>query len=111
MAARIKKQGPLRRHYITEWRELRGLSKADLAKRINTTKTTITALEQGGAYTQHSLEVIGEALKVDPAWLILAPPSELYDTILKTLRDTDFTLRFQEPSTPGRPRRRQNGSA
>jgi transcriptional regulator with XRE-family HTH domain len=107
MAARIKKQSPLRRHYITEWRELRGLSKADLAKRINTTRPTITALERGGAYTQHSLEVIGEALEVDPAWLILAPPSELYDTILKSLRDTDFTSRFQEPPTPGRPRRRK----
>jgi transcriptional regulator with XRE-family HTH domain len=106
MAARIKKQGPLRRQYITEWRELRGLSKADLAKRINTTKPTITVLEQGGTYTQHSLEVIGEALKVDPAWLILAPPSELYETILKTLRDTDLTLRFQDPPAPGRPRRR-----
>jgi transcriptional regulator with XRE-family HTH domain len=106
MAARIKKQGLLRRHYIAEWRELRGLNKADLAKRINATKPTITALEQGGAYTQHSLEVIGEALQVDPAWLILAPPSELYDTILKTLRDTDFALRFQEPHTPAGPRRR-----
>jgi transcriptional regulator with XRE-family HTH domain len=106
MAARIKKQGPLRRHYITEWRELRGLTKADLAKRINATKPTITVLEQGGAYSQHSLEVIGEALKVDPSWLILAPPSELYDTILKTLRDTDLTLQFQEPRTPGKLRRR-----
>ena len=105
MAARIKKQGPLRRHYITEWRELRGLTKADLAKRINATNPTITALEQGGAYTQHSLEVIGEALKVHPAWLILAPPPELYDTILKTLRDTDLTSRLQEPPTPGKPRR------
>jgi hypothetical protein len=43
---------------------------------------------------------------VDPAWLILAPPSELYETILKTLRDTDLTLRFQDPPAPGRPRRR-----
>lgn len=103
MAARIKKEAPLRRHFIAEWREARGLNRAELARAIGASKPTITTLEEHQTpYSQHTLELIADALDVHPAWLILAPPEQLSDAIIRTLQGTSIGTRFRGPRTKRR---------
>lgn len=78
MPARIGNPARRRRHFIKEWREYRGLTQEQLAERVNTTKTTISRLEdlkQG--YTQDGLDAIADALGAHVADLLThAPPLE-----------------------------------
>ena len=104
MAARIKKSGPLQRHFIAEWRLAGGLSKADLARAIGSSKPTISAIEDLQVpYSQHTLELIAGALQIHPAWLILAPPDQLSDVIIRTLAANRRAPRF--PERTGRQKR------
>jgi transcriptional regulator with XRE-family HTH domain len=66
-----------RRHYIRAWREHRGLTQEQLADRLDTTKANISRIEnlrQG--YTQDFLEACADALRTDPASLIMRDPSD-----------------------------------
>ena len=66
-----------RRHFIRAWREHRGLTQEQLADRLATTKATISRIEnlrQG--FTQDVLEACADALRTDPASLIMRDPSD-----------------------------------
>ena len=66
-----------RRHFIRAWREYRGLTQEQLADRLSTTKANISRIEnlrQG--YTQDFLEACADALRTDPASLIMRDPSD-----------------------------------
>jgi len=63
--------------FIRAWREFRGLTQEQLADRLSTTKANISRIEnlrQG--YTQDFLEACADALRTDPASLIMRDPSE-----------------------------------
>jgi transcriptional regulator with XRE-family HTH domain len=65
-----------RRHFIRAWREFRGLTQAQLAHLLNTSRANISRIEnlrQG--YTQDFLEACADALRTDPASLIMRDPS------------------------------------
>ena len=90
MPIRVKSQGPRRRHFITEWRVHRGLSKSELARRVGISKASVTRLESfQQAYTQDMLEGISRVLNVDPAWLLIGPPDHLSIALLQTLDQRD----------------------
>jgi transcriptional regulator with XRE-family HTH domain len=76
MPARIGNPARRRRHFIKAWREYRGLTQQELADRLDTTKTSISRIEdlkQG--YTQDFLEVCADALGVHVGDLLTrAPP-------------------------------------
>lgn len=75
MPTRIK--GPKKSvgHFIAEWRDHRGLKQDQLAERLQTSKASISRIENGKQpYTQHFLEACAEALRTDPASLIMRNP-------------------------------------
>jgi len=79
------------------------MSQTELARAIGSSLPSIMAIESGSSpYSQHSLEMIADALQVHPSWLILAPPDLLRDTIIRTLPETNRQPRFSK-----RPSRRQ----
>ena len=70
----IPKDGPPR-HYIREWRKLRGLTQEQLAERTTFTAGAISQLETGRTrYTQSILEELATALDVEPGDLISRHP-------------------------------------
>ena len=71
--------GPKRRRttFIRQWREFRGLSQDQLADRLYTSKASISRIEKGSqAYTQDFLEAAAEALRTDPASLLMRDPED-----------------------------------
>ncbi len=71
--------GPKRRRttFIRQWREFRGLSQDQLADRLYTSKASISRIEKGTqAYTQDFLESAAEALRTDPASLLMRNPED-----------------------------------
>lgn len=75
MARRFKKPGPLRPHFIKEWREHRQVSQDVLADRIGISKATLSRIENLKIpYTQDFLEVCAEMLLCEPADLIMRNP-------------------------------------
>jgi transcriptional regulator with XRE-family HTH domain len=65
-----------RRHFIRAWREHRGLTQAQLADLLGTSITTISRIENlRRGYTQDFLEACADALRTDPASLIMREPS------------------------------------
>jgi transcriptional regulator with XRE-family HTH domain len=69
------KPGP-RRHFIKQWRKHRGLTQEQLAERIDVTPGTISQLELGRInYTQHTLELIADALQAAPGDLLNVDPT------------------------------------
>lgn len=64
-----------RRIYIKEWRKSRELTQEQLAERLGTTHTTIGRLERGVIpYDRIWLEALAEALRCEPADLIMRNP-------------------------------------
>ena len=65
----------LRRTYFREWRDHRGLTQAQLAERMGTTKAAVSKMELGqNVYNQSSLEAWAEALQCEPSDLISRGP-------------------------------------
>lgn len=71
---------PKRKRVITkikQWREYRGLTQETLADRLETSKASISRIEAGEqAYTQDFLEACAEALRTDPASLLMRDPTD-----------------------------------
>lgn len=66
-----------RRTFIKEWREYRQLTQDALAERLKTSKASISRIEGGTqAYTQDFLEACADALRIDPASLIMRDPTD-----------------------------------
>lgn len=66
-----------RSHYIKEWRKHRGLTQVQLAERIGIDKSYLSKIESGARrYDQFFLEAASEALRCEPADLIIRDPSE-----------------------------------
>jgi transcriptional regulator with XRE-family HTH domain len=62
---------------IRQWREYRGLTQDDLAERLETSKASISRIETGEqAYTQDFLEACADALRTDPASLLMRDPTD-----------------------------------
>lgn len=75
MAKRKKRAS--RRTFIKEWRKYRDLNQESLAERVGTTQETISRLERGDiAYTQPMLEALADALRCEPADLIMRDPTQ-----------------------------------
>ena len=75
-----------RRTFIKKWREYRDLTQDELAERLETSKASISRIEAGSqAYTQDFLEACAEALRTDPASLLMRDPSD--DEAVWTLWD------------------------
>lgn len=66
-----------RRTFLKEWREYRQLTQDALAERLKTSKASISRIEAGTqAYTQDFLEACAEALRTDPASLLMRNPTD-----------------------------------
>lgn len=79
MSARIGYRPKLkrRRTFIKEWREFRSLTQEQLAERVGTSKASVSRIEAGTqSYTQDLLEAFGEALRTEPASLLMRNPSD-----------------------------------
>lgn len=75
--ARIPKRRIMRRTFIREWRKHRNLTLEQLADRLEMTASHLSMLERGErAYTQETLEALGEALQTDAASLLMRNPLE-----------------------------------
>lgn len=68
---------PRRRTFLKQWREYRKLTQDELAERLETSKASISRIEGGTqAYTQDFLEAAAEALRTDPASLLMRDPTD-----------------------------------
>lgn len=66
----------LRRTFIRQWRQHRGLTLEQLADLVDMTASHLSMLERGQrAYTQETLEAIAEALRTDTASLLSRDPA------------------------------------
>jgi transcriptional regulator with XRE-family HTH domain len=64
-------------HYIRQWRKHRGLTQAQLAERIGISKSYVTKIETfQRRYDQPFLEATAEALRCEPADLIMRDPTD-----------------------------------
>jgi transcriptional regulator with XRE-family HTH domain len=63
--------------FIKQWREYRDLTQDELAERLETSKASISRIENGEqAYTQDFLEACADALRTDPASLLMRDPTD-----------------------------------
>lgn len=79
MSKRIsfKKPRARRRTFIRQWREHRGYSQEKLGDMVGTSGSMISRIENGETpYTQDGLEALAEALRTDPASLIMRDPTD-----------------------------------
>ena len=66
-----------RQTFLKQWREYRNLTQDDLAERLGTSKASISRIEAGQqAYTQDFLEACADALRTDPASLLMRNPTD-----------------------------------
>ena len=66
-----------RQTFLRQWREYRNLTQDDLAERLETSKASISRIEAGQqAYTQDFLEACADALRTDPASLLMRNPTD-----------------------------------
>jgi len=73
----FKKPKQRRRHFIREWREFRDLTQDQLAARLDMSKASLSRIENfKQPYTQDFLEACAEALRTDPASLIMRNPMD-----------------------------------
>lgn len=64
-----------RKTYIREWRKFRGLILDQLAERVGVSTGNISQLERGNtSYTQPMLEALADALRCEPAELLMRDP-------------------------------------
>lgn len=98
MGTRVKsrlKNQERRRHFIKEWRKHRELTQDQLADRIGVAVSTISQLEsykQG--YSQATLEALAEALRCEPADLLMRNPQS-EDALWSIWEDLDQPSRNQ----------------
>jgi len=65
------------RHFIRAWRKYHGLTQAQLAERIGIDRSYLSNIETGRRrYDQPFLEAAAEALRCEPADLIMRDPTE-----------------------------------
>jgi transcriptional regulator with XRE-family HTH domain len=65
------------RHFIRAWRKYRGLTQAQLAERIGIDRSYLSNIETGRRrYDQPFLEAAADALRCEPADLIMRDPTE-----------------------------------
>lgn len=90
----MKKKSNPRHTFIKKWRKHRGLTQEQLAERLGLTQATIARIERGEiSYTQPVLEAMAEALRCEPADLIMRDPSQpgsiwsIWDQIPVTQRE------------------------
>jgi transcriptional regulator with XRE-family HTH domain len=77
MPPRIGNPSRRRRHFIRDWRLFRNLTQEQLAEMLDSTKTSISRIEdlkQG--YTQDFLEACADALGTHPGVLLIRGPTE-----------------------------------
>jgi transcriptional regulator with XRE-family HTH domain len=98
MGTRVKsrlKNTERRRHFIKEWRKYRELTQDQLADRVGVAVSTISQLEgskQG--YSQATLEALAEALRCEPADLLMRNPLQ-GDALWSIWEDLDQPAREQ----------------
>ena len=64
------------RHFIRQWRKHRGLTQEQLAERIGIARSYLTKIERGDRrYDQPFLEAAADALRCEPADLIVRDPT------------------------------------
>jgi transcriptional regulator with XRE-family HTH domain len=64
------------RHFIRQWRKHRGLTQEQLAERIGIARSYLTKIERGSRrYDQPFLEHASDALRCEPADLIMRDPT------------------------------------
>lgn len=72
-----KSTGELQKWYLREWRKHRGLTQEQLAEAIDSTKPTVSRMENGTRpYNQPFLEACAEALHCTPAQLLSGSPND-----------------------------------
>jgi transcriptional regulator with XRE-family HTH domain len=118
-----------RRFYLKEWREHRGLSQSELARRIATTSSRISEVESGvERYNETLLQRLADALECDIADLVLGPPETLSEArlalhrldpdqmrvaaqVLRALADSQPSATFEQepPPAPVKKRRKHKG--
>lgn len=83
MIARIGPKSP-RRHYLTQWREHRGLTQQQLADRVETGKDQISRWESGKrGMSAGVIEALEEALQLNPGDIFRDPAQPSADDLLK----------------------------
>lgn len=74
---RLKGRQQYRRTFIRQWREHQGLTLEMLAERIGTAHASLSRVERGlQPYSQPLLEALAEALRVEPADLLMRNPED-----------------------------------
>ena len=67
---------PLRRHFLQQWREFRGLSQEQAAARLDISRTQLSKIENmKSPYSQGLLEAAAEAYGCEPADLLVRDPT------------------------------------
>lgn len=65
------------RHRIKQWRKFRGLTQEQLAERVGIDKSYLSKIENGKKrYDQPFLEAAAEALRCEPADLLIRDPTD-----------------------------------
>jgi transcriptional regulator with XRE-family HTH domain len=77
MPVRYRGKSARGRHFIKEWREYRMLTQEALAERLNMSAANLSRVETGRQpYTQDLLEALADALRTDPASLLMRNPND-----------------------------------
>lgn len=86
-------KSPSSRHFIRAWRKDRGLTLEQLAERIGMTHQNLGKIERGLVpYNQTLLELLADALRCEPADLIMRDPAQknslwtIYEALSPTQR-------------------------
>jgi transcriptional regulator with XRE-family HTH domain len=95
MPARPHHRRRLRRHYLKEWREYRGLSQEQGAERLGLSRTQLSKIENlKSPYSQALLEAAADAYQCEPADLIMRNPAvqgapwSIYESLKKAPEPT-----------------------
>jgi transcriptional regulator with XRE-family HTH domain len=95
MIARIGPKQPLR-HYLREWRELRGLTQPQLAERLDTSKDQISRWESNKrGMTAAVMQALAEALQIEPGDLFRDPAQPSADELLREATPEQRRLAFE----------------
>lgn len=79
-----------RRVFFREWREHRGLTQEQLADRLETTKATVSRMENSKSnYNRGYLEALADALDCEPFELLRSPHRPSIDDLLLKAPETD----------------------
>ena len=92
MAPVAKPRRKLRRTFLREWREYRGLTQEQAVERLNISRALLSKIENAKSpYTQGFMEAAAEAYGCEVADLIMRDPNSpvwsIYDTLQNLPRD------------------------